>query len=133
MSEKAVAGATTTWRDDLQVDGKIIAERFLPVGGSASWKYFVLDDLSSIAVVTDSAGTATESLAGACPPARGARPGERPGPAAQRGGRHGPDDLHRHLGDDARLHQPGADGWRGMPGQPQRAEASTSRQAPAVS
>ncbi len=63
MSEKAVAGATATWRDDLMADGKIIAERFLPVGGASSWSHFVLDHLGSIAVVTDSAGTVTESLA----------------------------------------------------------------------
>jgi RHS repeat-associated protein len=63
MSEKAVAGATTTWRDYLAVDGKIIAERFLPVGGAASWKFFVLDHLGSIAVVADSAGTVSENLA----------------------------------------------------------------------
>jgi RHS repeat-associated protein len=63
MSEKAVAGATTTWRDYLVVDGKIIAERFLPVGGASSWKFFVLDHLGSIAVVADSAGTVSENLA----------------------------------------------------------------------
>jgi RHS repeat-associated protein len=63
MSEKATAGATTTWRDYLSVDGKIIAERFLPVGGAASWKFFVLDHLGSIAVVADSAGTVSENLA----------------------------------------------------------------------
>jgi RHS repeat-associated protein len=63
MSEKAVAGATTTWRDYLSVDGKIIAERFLPVGGASSWKFFVLDHLGSIAVVADSAGTVSENLA----------------------------------------------------------------------
>ena len=62
MSEVAIAGATTTWHDFLQVDGKIIAERFLPSGGSATWKFFVLDHLGSIAVVVDSAGTVSENL-----------------------------------------------------------------------
>ena len=60
MSEKAVSGASTTWRDYLQADGKIIAERFAVVGGATSFSYFVLDHLGSVAVATDGSGNVTE-------------------------------------------------------------------------
>jgi hypothetical protein len=47
-----------TWHDYLKVDGKLIAERFCPVGATCSsttaWRYFVTDSLGSVATVTDS-------------------------------------------------------------------------------
>ena len=47
-----------TWHDYLKVDGKLIAERFCPVGTTCSsttaWRYFVTDSLGSVATVTDS-------------------------------------------------------------------------------
>jgi RHS repeat-associated protein len=62
MSEKFVAGSTTTWRDYIMADGHMVAERFKVVGGSTSLRYFVLDHLGSVAAITDEAGTVTERL-----------------------------------------------------------------------
>jgi RHS repeat-associated protein len=59
MEEKVVTATSTTWRDYIQADGKIVAERF-DAGGTVTLSYFVTDHLGSIAVVTDStACTAT--------------------------------------------------------------------------
>ncbi len=60
MSEKYVVGSTTTWRDYIQADGHIIAEKFS--GGTTAMRYFVLDHLGSVAVVMDDAGTVLERL-----------------------------------------------------------------------
>lgn len=66
MTEKAVTGGTTTWHDFLRVGGKLVAERFCtgsaPCTSGATWIYFVLDHLGSIAVTTDSSGTVLERL-----------------------------------------------------------------------
>ncbi|MEI9988947.1 MAG: FG-GAP-like repeat-containing protein [Rhizomicrobium sp.] len=62
MSEQLVAGGTTTWHDYLKVGGAILGERFYTVGGATSWKYFVLDHLGSVAVMTDDAGGVAERL-----------------------------------------------------------------------
>ncbi|MEI9988952.1 MAG: RHS repeat-associated core domain-containing protein [Rhizomicrobium sp.] len=62
MSEQLVAGGTTTWHDYLKVGGAILGERFSVVGGATSWKYFVLDHLGSVAVMTDDAGGVAERL-----------------------------------------------------------------------
>jgi RHS repeat-associated protein len=59
-SEKFVAGGSTTWHDYIQADGHIVAEKFS--GGTAAMRYFVLDHLSSVAVVMDDAGTVLERL-----------------------------------------------------------------------
>jgi RHS repeat-associated protein len=55
MSEKA----GTTWRDYVLADGKIVAERFNN-SGTVSVRYFMLDHLNSIAVLTDESGTVVE-------------------------------------------------------------------------
>jgi RHS repeat-associated protein len=64
MGEKVVSGATTTWHDYLQVDGKFVAERFCtgaaPCSGGATWSWFVGDELGSASVLTNGAGTVTE-------------------------------------------------------------------------
>ena len=56
MSE--ISWVDYTWHDYLKVDGKLIAERFCPVGTTCSsttaWRYFVTDSLGSVATVTDS-------------------------------------------------------------------------------
>ena len=56
MSE--ISWVDYTWHDYLKVDGKLIAERFCPVGTTCSsttaWHYFVTDSLGSVATVTDS-------------------------------------------------------------------------------
>ena len=56
MSE--ISWVDYTWHDYLRVDGKLIAERFCPVGTTCSsttaWRYFVADSLGSVATVTDS-------------------------------------------------------------------------------
>jgi RHS repeat-associated protein len=66
MSEKLVAGGTTTWRDHIRAGGGIVAERSCtgatPCSSGATWAYFVLDHLGSSTVLTDAAGTATEQL-----------------------------------------------------------------------
>jgi RHS repeat-associated protein len=48
-----VTATSTTWRDYIQADGKIVAERF-STGTTVTISYFVTDHLGSIAVVTDS-------------------------------------------------------------------------------
>ncbi len=64
MAEKFVAGATTTWRDYLQVDGKIVGERFCtgaaPCTAGTTWTWFALDHLGSIVLVTNGAGGVVE-------------------------------------------------------------------------
>jgi RHS repeat-associated protein len=60
MSERFVSGATTTWHDFVRTDEKIVAERFCtgsaPCSSGASLRYFTLDHLGSVAVVTDATG-----------------------------------------------------------------------------
>jgi hypothetical protein len=46
-----IPGATTTWHDYILVDGHIVAEKYS--GATTATDYFVLDHLSSVAVVTD--------------------------------------------------------------------------------
>ena len=60
MEEKAVVGATATWRDYIQADGKIVAERFTSALGAATTSYFVLDHLGSVSVLTNDLGVVTE-------------------------------------------------------------------------
>jgi RHS repeat-associated protein len=58
LSEKVVSGSTTTWHDYVQADGKIVAEKFS--GGTTAMRYFVLDHIGSVAVVTNESGTVLE-------------------------------------------------------------------------
>ena len=58
MEDKAVTGSTTTWHDYILADGHIVAEKFS--GATNATRYFVLDHLSSIAVVTDENGNVVE-------------------------------------------------------------------------
>jgi len=64
LSEKVVAGSTTTWHDYIAVDGHLIAERFCtgasPCTSGSTMSYFALDHLSSVASVTNDAGTVVE-------------------------------------------------------------------------
>jgi hypothetical protein len=62
MSEKA----GSTWRDYIQADGKIVAERFNN-SGTVSVRYFMLDHLNSISVLTNEAGNMVERDFGASP------------------------------------------------------------------
>jgi len=57
MSEAVSAGGQYTWKTFFLVDGNIVAQR-LTVDGSSTvtMKYFVLDHLGSVAVVTDDTG-----------------------------------------------------------------------------
>jgi RHS repeat-associated protein len=53
-------GSVLHWHDYLEVDGHYVAERFCdgyPTCTGPTWKYFVTDNLGSIASITDSAGT----------------------------------------------------------------------------
>ncbi len=46
MSEKLVGGASTTWRDTIQADGKMVAQRDKVVStGVVTWSWFVTDHL----------------------------------------------------------------------------------------
>ena len=54
MTER-VGGATITWRTYIMADGKLVAERFV-TGPTVTMRYFVLDNLGSVAVITDEAG-----------------------------------------------------------------------------
>jgi len=61
MEEKAVAGTTTTWNDYIKADGALVAERICTgsapcTGANAAWKYFLTDNLGSVAVVLKSQG-----------------------------------------------------------------------------
>jgi len=58
MSEKVATGTSNTWNDYLTVDGRLIGERSCTAaapscGSGATWQYFVLDHLGSVAAVTD--------------------------------------------------------------------------------
>jgi RHS repeat-associated protein len=60
-----IAGGTSTWHDYIQANGHIVAERFCTYGTACSttvtaWRYFVTDNLGSIAVVTDATGAVVE-------------------------------------------------------------------------
>jgi len=62
MGEKVATGGTNTWNDYLMADGRLIGERTCSAPaptctGAATWQYFVLDHLGSVAVVTDGSGT----------------------------------------------------------------------------
>ncbi len=62
MAEKVTTGSTNTWNDYLMVDGRLIGERTCSAAAptcstGATWQYFVLDHLGSVAVVTDGTGT----------------------------------------------------------------------------
>ncbi len=58
MEDKAVTGSTTTWHDYILADGHIVAEKFS--GGTNALRYFILDHLGSIAVVTNESGAVVE-------------------------------------------------------------------------
>ena len=58
MEDKAVTGSTTTWHDYILADGHIVAEKFS--GTTNATRYFILDHLSSIAVVTNESGAVVE-------------------------------------------------------------------------
>jgi len=75
MSEQFISGAATTWRDYIQVDGHIVAQRSTTtppadwgtaVWGSFNWtaqsimSYFVLDHLGSVTLITDDGGAVNE-------------------------------------------------------------------------
>jgi RHS repeat-associated protein len=60
MSELLETSTTATWHDFVLAEGRIVAERFLPNGGSATWNYFVGDHLGSTSVVTDASGNVLE-------------------------------------------------------------------------
>ncbi|HEX4860812.1 MAG TPA: RHS repeat-associated core domain-containing protein, partial [Rhizomicrobium sp.] len=71
MAEKVATTGGNTWNDYLTVDGKLAGERVCNAptptcpATSASWQYFILDHLGSVAVVTDgttAAVTARESF-----------------------------------------------------------------------
>ncbi len=63
MSEKLVGGSSTTWRDYIQADGKMVAQRDKVVStGVVTWSYFVTDHLGSVAVITNAAGAIAEQL-----------------------------------------------------------------------
>ncbi len=63
MSEKLVGGASTTWRDYIQADGKMVAQRDKVVStGTVTWSWFVTDHLGSVAVITNAAGAIAEQL-----------------------------------------------------------------------
>ena len=64
MEEEFIAGATTTWRDYLMADGKMVGERSCigaaPCTGTVTLQYFTLDHLGSIAVITNATGAIVE-------------------------------------------------------------------------
>jgi RHS repeat-associated protein len=80
MSENRVTGGVTSWVDYLAVDGQIVAQRSTgSSGGSttwgsftwgaanwsgavATWTYFTLDPLASVAVVADQSGAVVQRL-----------------------------------------------------------------------
>ncbi len=63
MSEKLVGGSSTTWRDTIQADGKMVAQRDKAVStGTVTWSWFVTDHLGSVAVITNAAGAIAEQL-----------------------------------------------------------------------
>ena len=66
ISEKYVAGGTTTWHDYFAEGGSLVAERFCtgatPCSTGATWRYFVADHLGSSSVLTDGSGAVTERL-----------------------------------------------------------------------
>ncbi|MDR3527917.1 MAG: RHS repeat-associated core domain-containing protein [Rhizomicrobium sp.] len=55
MAEKQVSGSSTTWHDYIQADGRIVAEKLS--GATTAMRYFVLDHLGSVAVITDEMGS----------------------------------------------------------------------------
>lgn len=61
MSEKFVSGGTTTWRDYVVADGRLVALR-AKTGTTVTLRYFVLDHLGSVSVVSDETGAVTERL-----------------------------------------------------------------------
>lgn len=62
MSEKTVTGTTTTWHDYIPQGGGLVAERDTVVGGTPTLQYFTLDELGSVAAITDAAGSSTTRL-----------------------------------------------------------------------
>ena len=71
MAEKVATTGGNTWNDYLMVDGKLVGERVCNAptptcpATSATWQYFILDHLGSVAVVTNGATgsvTARESF-----------------------------------------------------------------------
>ena len=58
MEEHVVLAGTTTWRDYVQADGRVVAEKFS--GATAAMRYMVSDHLGSVAVLTDQTGTVVE-------------------------------------------------------------------------
>jgi RHS repeat-associated protein len=64
MSEAVVSGGSTTWHDYLRVDGHLIAERncagAAPCSAGATMDYFTLDNLDSVAAITNDAGAVVE-------------------------------------------------------------------------
>jgi RHS repeat-associated protein len=58
MEEHVVLAGTTTWRDYIQGDGHIVAEKFS--GATVATRYMVSDHLGSVAVLTDETGAVAE-------------------------------------------------------------------------
>jgi RHS repeat-associated protein len=54
MSEKRIAGTSTTWTDYIMADGHIVAQK--TSGASTSVRYFVADHIGSVVVVMDETG-----------------------------------------------------------------------------
>jgi hypothetical protein len=59
MEEKVTSPTSTTWRDYIQADGKLIGERF-NTAGAVTVSYFVTDHLGSVAVIANDLGVVTE-------------------------------------------------------------------------
>jgi RHS repeat-associated protein len=64
MSEAVVSGGSTTWHDYLRIDGHLIAARnctgAAPCSTGATMSYFSLDNLDSVAAITNDAGVVVE-------------------------------------------------------------------------
>ena len=58
MEEHVVLSGTTTWRDYVLADGRIVMEKFS--GATVATNYMVSDHLGSIAVLTDQTGAVVE-------------------------------------------------------------------------
>jgi RHS repeat-associated protein len=58
LSENLVNGSAATWHDYISADGRIVAEK--DSGATVGMRYFVLDNLDSIVLVTDNLGAVSE-------------------------------------------------------------------------
>jgi len=61
MSEHVSSGGSVTWHDYVQVGGQIVLQHSTS-SAPATWAYFTLDSLGSVAVIADASGAVTQRL-----------------------------------------------------------------------